>query len=173
MRGKLRAWPAGPGRWRRRFGAEPTGFVADADAKPVTLTAQSIAQADFVLLPRTCAIPPDVSPTISGTLGNDGWYTSEVTVSWSLVDNGYPILSSSGCSTTVMVEDTSRPAENSQAALRLGKPWESPLPDWLNSGKSGGVPSVGSRRYLEGKHRLGAKWRTARDSAIRETQIER
>lgn len=30
---------------------------------------------------------PVITPNISGTLGNNGWYTSDVTVSWTVVDN--------------------------------------------------------------------------------------
>jgi hypothetical protein len=50
--------------------------------------------------------PPVVTPTITGTLGNAGWYTSIVTVNWSIRDPESTILSTSGCDTRTMSADT-------------------------------------------------------------------
>jgi hypothetical protein len=52
------------------------------------------------------ADPPAVTPSITGTLGNGGWYVSDVTVSWSVDDVGGTITSSSGCGTTTIAADT-------------------------------------------------------------------
>jgi hypothetical protein len=49
--------------------------------------------------------PPLITPSIGGTLGNNGWYTSDVTVSWSVVDNESTITSSP-CTSTTIDEDT-------------------------------------------------------------------
>ena len=51
--------------------------------------------------------PPVITPNVSGTLGGDGWYTSDVTVSWTVTDDESPVLFSSGCGTTVITADTS------------------------------------------------------------------
>jgi hypothetical protein len=40
---------------------------------------------------------PAIVPSISGTLGANGWYVSNVTVSWSVTDSVSGIASSSGC----------------------------------------------------------------------------
>jgi hypothetical protein len=50
--------------------------------------------------------PPVVTPVIVGTLGNDGWYVTNVTVSWSIVDPESIILSTSGCDTRTLTADT-------------------------------------------------------------------
>lgn len=50
--------------------------------------------------------PPVITPSVSGTLGNNGWYTSDVTVSWTVVDNESTISSSSGCGPTTINTDT-------------------------------------------------------------------
>jgi hypothetical protein len=50
--------------------------------------------------------PPVVTPVIIGTLGALGWYTSNVTVSWSVVDPESDILSTTGCDTRTMTVDT-------------------------------------------------------------------
>lgn len=47
--------------------------------------------------PPSDVTPPVITPNVSGTLGNNGWYVSDVTVTWSVVDNESPISSSSGC----------------------------------------------------------------------------
>jgi uncharacterized repeat protein (TIGR01451 family) len=41
--------------------------------------------------------PPVITPTISGTLGTNGWYTSDVSLTWSYSDPESPISSTSGC----------------------------------------------------------------------------
>jgi hypothetical protein len=50
--------------------------------------------------------PPVVTPVIIGTLGSLGWYTSNVTNSWSVVDPESDILSTTGCDTRTMTVDT-------------------------------------------------------------------
>jgi hypothetical protein len=49
--------------------------------------------------------PPVVTPTISGTLGANGWYTSDVTVSWTVTDDQSGIFA--GCSSTNLTSETS------------------------------------------------------------------
>lgn len=41
--------------------------------------------------------PPVVTPTVTGTLGTNGWYTSDVHVSFAVSDPESPISSSTGC----------------------------------------------------------------------------
>lgn len=50
--------------------------------------------------------PPVIMPSLVGTLGNNGWYVSDVTVTWSVVDNESAISSSSGCDATGIISDT-------------------------------------------------------------------
>jgi hypothetical protein len=50
--------------------------------------------------------PPVIVPQVSGTLGNNGWYRSGVTVSWSVTDPESGIASSSGCNTSTLTADT-------------------------------------------------------------------
>jgi hypothetical protein len=56
--------------------------------------------------PPADSTPPDITPSVSGTLGNNGWYVSDVTVSWSVVDNESTISSTSGCGPTTINTDT-------------------------------------------------------------------
>lgn len=50
--------------------------------------------------------PPSLSPNVSGTLGANGWYTSDVQVSWTLSDDGSPIHSTEGCEVATVTTDT-------------------------------------------------------------------
>jgi hypothetical protein len=56
--------------------------------------------------PPADSTAPVITPTVSGTLGNNGWYVSDITVSWSVVDNESAISSSSGCGSTTITTDT-------------------------------------------------------------------
>ncbi|MDQ3168936.1 MAG: VCBS repeat-containing protein, partial [Acidobacteriota bacterium] len=49
--------------------------------------------------------PPDIAPSVDGTLGGDGWYTDDVTVSWSVTDAESEV-SASGCETQSVTSDT-------------------------------------------------------------------
>src|ERR671914_174561 len=50
--------------------------------------------------------PPSVAFNLAGTRGANGWYTSNVTVSWTFSDPETGIKLSSGCDTTTLVTDT-------------------------------------------------------------------
>src|SRR5581483_9912036 len=49
--------------------------------------------------------PPTVTPSVTGTRGASGWYTSNVQVSWSTSDAGSGIDTANGCSTTNVTSD--------------------------------------------------------------------
>jgi hypothetical protein len=51
--------------------------------------------------------PPVITPNVSGTLGSNGWYVSDVIVSWTVSDPESGIASSSGCGSTTISSDTS------------------------------------------------------------------
>jgi hypothetical protein len=49
--------------------------------------------------------PPVISPTTTGTLGDNGWYTTNVTVTWLVTDAESVILEATTCGTTVIGSD--------------------------------------------------------------------
>jgi hypothetical protein len=53
------------------------------------------------------ATPPVITPTVTGILGNNGWYTSDITVSWEVTDAESDITFTDGCQTTAVTTDTS------------------------------------------------------------------
>ncbi|HEY6742050.1 MAG TPA: hypothetical protein VI110_06795 [Lapillicoccus sp.] len=50
--------------------------------------------------------PPVVTPVVFGTLGANNWYTTNVTVNWTVVDPESVILSTTGCDATTLRTDT-------------------------------------------------------------------
>ncbi len=50
--------------------------------------------------------PPVITPKVVGTLGLNGWYVSNVTVTWSAIDPESGIASSTGCGPTSVTVDT-------------------------------------------------------------------
>jgi hypothetical protein len=49
--------------------------------------------------------PPTITPTVTGTLGDNGWHTSNVAVSWVVSDPQSAVSSSSGCGSTTITAD--------------------------------------------------------------------
>jgi hypothetical protein len=73
----------------------------------VTLTVSDgrLSDTDEVLVTVTDPSPPSITPHVSGTLGNNGWYTSDIGVSWTVVDNESP-ATTTGCGPSSVTSDT-------------------------------------------------------------------
>jgi hypothetical protein len=50
--------------------------------------------------------PPVITPTVSGTLGNNGWYTSSVNVTWAVTDAESAVSAQNGCGAASVTSDT-------------------------------------------------------------------
>ena len=50
--------------------------------------------------------PPIITPIVTGTSGNNGWYVSDVAVAWNVTDGQSPIQSTSGCGSVSVNSDT-------------------------------------------------------------------
>lgn len=50
--------------------------------------------------------PPVIAPTVTGTLGANGWYTSNVGVSWSVTDPESAVSSTTGCGASTLSTDS-------------------------------------------------------------------
>jgi hypothetical protein len=55
--------------------------------------------------PPSDTTAPTITPNIQGVLGNNGWYTSDVLLSWTVVDNESAISSRSGCDDVSITTD--------------------------------------------------------------------
>ena len=58
------------------------------------------------VLPASDTTPPVITPSVSGTLGSNGWYVSDVMVSWTVVDDESTITSKTSCDSTTISTDT-------------------------------------------------------------------
>lgn len=61
---------------------------------------------DGVVITIADPTPPVITPHVTGTIGPNGWYISDVTITWTVTDPESTILASSGCGTTVHATDT-------------------------------------------------------------------
>lgn len=52
------------------------------------------------------ASPPVIVATVTGTTGDDGWYTSDASVAWSVTDAESEITATSGCDAASVTSDT-------------------------------------------------------------------
>jgi hypothetical protein len=59
------------------------------------------------LLHARDSTPPAITPIVTGTLGDDGWYVSDVGVTWSVDDPESPVSAKTGCDTSTVASDTS------------------------------------------------------------------
>ena len=71
-------------------GEDANGFVASR-AYTVTIIDDTTA--------------PVIVPTVTGTLGNNGWYTSDVAISWSVTDPESAISAATGCNAVTLDTD--------------------------------------------------------------------
>jgi YVTN family beta-propeller protein len=62
--------------------------------------------ATIAVVPATDTTPPTVVPQVTGTLGNNDWYTDDVTVAWTVNDEESSLSSTNGCETTLINSDT-------------------------------------------------------------------
>ena len=81
-------------------------FTANTSFSPRTAHITVLGQPITVTQNGADNTPPVITPTITGTLGANGWYTSNVTVSWSDTDPESGIASSTGCGTTNLTSNT-------------------------------------------------------------------
>jgi hypothetical protein len=50
--------------------------------------------------------PPVITPNVSGELGENGWYVSDVALAWSVSDGDSSARIRSGCESTFITDDT-------------------------------------------------------------------
>ena len=80
----------------------PVDFdVAQVDVEPFDLTTQS----ELVINDQD-STPPAITVAIDGVRGTDDWFTSNVTVTWMVVDEESAVSSRIGCDSTSITSDT-------------------------------------------------------------------
>jgi hypothetical protein len=69
-------------------------------------TAASVSVTYTVTPPASDTTPPVITPNITGTLGTNGWYRSNVSLTWSVTDPESAISSQTGCTPSSVTRDT-------------------------------------------------------------------
>jgi CubicO group peptidase (beta-lactamase class C family) len=94
--------------YRAALVALPYGFFGVGMANSPEFTSSGVAQGLIDAFQAAIEdTPPIITPTVNGVLGNNGWYVSNVSVGWSVVDPNSEITGTSGCGATVVHSDTS------------------------------------------------------------------
>jgi hypothetical protein len=84
-------------------------FVAAWVAGPgsdVRVTVYTTHASSWLALQTADSTPPQIAPTVSGTLGTNGWYRGDVSISWAVSDPQSAVISMTGCSPSSVVTDT-------------------------------------------------------------------
>ncbi len=89
-------------------GSTVTGGVNSGDGRIVV----SFAAPD--------ATPPVITPTVTGAVGSNGWYTSDVSLTWTVTDEGSTVSNTSGCGPATITTDTAGVTFTCEAASAGG-----------------------------------------------------
>jgi hypothetical protein len=91
----------------------PSGASVGAHNLKVTVTNsvgsgsnQKNDQKNGILVITADGTPPVITPSVTGTAGANGWYTSDVTVSWTVIDAESAVSSQTGCGSTTLTGET-------------------------------------------------------------------
>ena len=106
--------------------------------------------------------PPSITPTVTGTAGTNGWYTSNVTVSWMVVDNESAVTSSSGCDAVTLTTETTGQTVNVHAARTTPGGTTNAASVTIKLDKTGTVRRAGGH----GRHRRVPTAGTPRDVTV-------
>ena len=96
---------------RRGRGGFPRRRLSSRSVSARAVAILAFAAGNLLVVPGAAGVlrdstPPVVTPIIFGTLGANGWYTSNVTINWAIVDADSIILSTSGCDARTLTADT-------------------------------------------------------------------
>lgn len=94
-----------------------TGTTADGSIGLGTAT-DTASSVRGVFLWRTAGLdytPPVVTPSVTGVVGTNGWYRSNVDITWSITDAESAIVSTTGCDPVSLVSDTATFTQNCSA----------------------------------------------------------
>ncbi len=73
-----------------------------------------------VSAPAATALPPVITPTVTGQTGDSGWYVRNVIVNWSITPPGYLVVS--GCApSTLVASDTAGTNVSCVAATAMAR----------------------------------------------------
>lgn len=106
----LYTWDFGDGSSLVNAGATPTHTYTADGTYTVKLTVEDNygkqASDTASVTIESDTTPPTITPNVVGALGDNDWYTSDVTVTWSVTDDESEITATNGCDATTVNSDT-------------------------------------------------------------------
>ena len=95
-----------PGFWHGQIDEVAAWNSPLSDAQMAALYSLGQSGIPLVSSNNTDVTPPSIEPTLSGSVGGDGWFTSDVGVAWTVTDPESGIVQQSGCDSVSVVTDT-------------------------------------------------------------------
>jgi NHL repeat len=86
--------------------ASPDDVAFGLDGRLYVGTYQIVARISGLPVGATDITPPVIQPNVTGTAGTNGWYVSNVQVSWTVTDAESSVSSSNGCTSSSVTSDT-------------------------------------------------------------------
>ncbi|MBX9928134.1 MAG: DUF642 domain-containing protein [Gemmatimonadaceae bacterium] len=87
-------------------GCDASSVTTDTDGTTFTCSATSLGgTSSSSVTVRRDATAPTIAPSVIGTMGSGGWYTSSVNVSWAVTDATSGIASAAGCDASTLSSD--------------------------------------------------------------------
>lgn len=80
--------------------------ITNSNSTGAKLTAGTASNYNVTVVVPSDTTPPSIVAQVSGTLGDNGWYTSDVAVGWAITDQESAVTSTTGCGPTTLDEDT-------------------------------------------------------------------
>ncbi|MDX1673709.1 MAG: hypothetical protein R3314_02810 [Longimicrobiales bacterium] len=99
--------PTARGIWLRSFTGLSSFRWVTADGDPIEVPFGSNTRIDLAVAEVTLDVsPPVITPSVSGELGEDDWYVSDIEIGWTVTDEQSPVTATAGCENRTVVEDT-------------------------------------------------------------------
>ncbi len=98
--------PNVPNKSPEGFSINPTAIAFDANGRLYDATYQAVLRISGLPTTQPDSTPPVIIPTVTGLLGDEGWYKGDVQVLWAVTDAESPVVSTTGCAATSVTQDT-------------------------------------------------------------------
>ena len=93
--------------WLRSFTGLSSFRWVTADGEPIEVPFGSNTRIDLTVAEVALDLsPPVITPSVSGALGENDWYVSDIEIGWSVTDEQSSITATEGCQDRTVVEDT-------------------------------------------------------------------
>jgi len=72
----------------------------------ISIFDRALSPFEIASLAGSDSTPPVITPLVQGTVGNDGWYTGNVSIDWTVSDEESSVSNQNGCDSVTQTSDT-------------------------------------------------------------------